>query len=305
MSTNKRKNVSYPVILTENFLTIIADKEHSITKIDSRFNQAKELYKKRDYAGLLDLVDKPGSIARYSKGKVSIFDNEVTYNGQIVHGTIVSRILAFFKEGIPFESLLAFLENLYQNTDEDIRTRLYDFLEHNNLAITDRGSFIVFKLVDTDGQPPYNKQEFGRLESDGSVVQVKKYEVGCTYVMPRENSIPGGECNAGRLLYCGNRNYWKGSWGAAGEYTGTGRMLIGEVFPQDVCNVAAIESSKIAVCKLAIIDEYASIKDKVLKPVVKASELKSTVYGTKPSGQRFHNLRDSKGHFVRAKRVKG
>lgn len=298
MSTpkNKVKSVSYPVIMNENFITVIADRTLSITKEDARYPNAVALYRKGLFTELIDLLDQPAAIQRYTTGKVKVYDGIVTYNGEPVHGSITKRILDFLKQGLPFKGLVAFLNNLYENTNVNVRDRLYDFLEKNNLGITDRGSFVVFKLVNADGTPPYNKASFGKLLPNGKVVQVQTYEVGNTYVMPRENIREGGQCDSGALLYAGNQSYWNGAFNDKKQYTGFGRMLIAEVFPQDVGNVAGAEASKIATCKLHIVGEYQKVQELVTKALVKSSAL-----GIKPSGQKFHNVRDTKGHFIKRK----
>ena len=306
-----KKQIVPSVILTSNFITVVTDKMHSITKSDPRFAEVIALYRERDYTRMVELLDRPAAIAKYTAGIVQVFDDQVLVNGKPTNNAVTKRIFDFIAEGLPFEPLVLFLNNLYKNTDEDVRNRLFLFLEHNNLPITERGSFLVYKLVKADGTPPYYNSTFTRLHPNGRAEVVKHYEVGGTYVMPKENVIKGGECSSGALLYAGNRNYWSSNtFNEQNEYTGDGRMLIGEVFPQDVGNVSAVESNKVAVTKLHILSEYKhseSVVGKTLyntetktvqKKVAQAPKTKST-YGTKPNGDRFYNARGPGGQFVR------
>ncbi len=254
---------SYPVILTENFFTLIGDKDYSITKSDSRFAQAIALYKARNWDALLNLLDRPAAIARYSHGNVIVYDGVITFKGQEVHNAVADRILTFFKEGLPYEPLVAFMNNLFDNTSEGVRAKLYQFLERNNLGITEDGNVVVYKMVTEDGAPPYHSgSAFYKELEDGKTEEVFTYNVGNTYILPREQIHEGGECN-GPGLHVGNKTYWGNDFDKSNTYTGSGRLLIAEVRPQDVCNVSSADSTKMVVCRLKLIGEY-----KTLKPLV-------------------------------------
>jgi len=294
MST--KKSTVYPVILTQNFLTLIADREFSITKSDPRFPQAIELYRKRDYNGLLNLLDRVGAIQRYSHGAVCVYDNAVTYNGTEVHGVIAMRILDFLKQGLPFEPLARFLDRLYKNVSEGVRSKLFSFLEHNHLAITEDGFITAFKLVDKDGRAPYNKTGHFFETRNGKHCKTQIYRVGYEYTYPR-NEIREGEQECGTVgLYVANKNYWNGDFDQNNVYTGRGRLLIAQIDPQDVCNVAHAESSKMVACRMRLVGEYKTLQSAVSQPLVKRSQ-----FGLKPSGQRFHNVRGTNGKFVKSK----
>lgn len=250
------KEVNYPVIVGKTFLTLIADKAYSITTSDTRWAKALDAVKRKAWNEFFTLMDKPAAIARYSKGRVKVYNDEVHYNDQPVHGVIAERILKFMNEGFDFAPLVAFLDNLYLNMDKDIREKLYLFLENNQLAITERGSFLAFKLTKSDGSPYYGyKGEF--LNEDGD--WVSKYEVGKKFFFPKDRIVKtSGECST-EGLYVGNKNYWNGSFDAENNYTGDGLMFIVEVYPQHVCNVPHADATKIVVCELNVIDQYKTI----------------------------------------------
>jgi hypothetical protein len=267
---------NYGVIVGPKFLTVVADKAYSITTADARYAKAVEFVKAKDWSNFFLLLDKPAAIARYTKGLVSVYNDEVHYNGKPVHGVIVERILQFVNEGFSFEPLVAFLNNLYLNTDENVREKLYLFLENNQLAITDDGGFLAFKLVREDGSPIYHSGTF----YDGLGNLVSQYEVGKVFTFPRECIVKTtGECST-EGLYVGNRQYWNNQFNADNDYTGEGRMLIVKVMPQDVCNIPHADATKIVVCKLDVIDEYKTVKEKANK----------TVYSDKQSFEKKHEI---------------
>jgi len=64
---------------------------------------------------LLDIVDVEKAVATFSDGLVEIKNGQVTYEGEIVHGSISKRILEFMSKGLPFQPLVNFLNNLMEN----------------------------------------------------------------------------------------------------------------------------------------------------------------------------------------------
>lgn len=320
---------NYGIIKGNNFLTVIADKAYSITTADARYGQAVEFVKRKAWDKFFTLMDKPAAIARYSNGAVQVFDEEIRYKGVPVHGVVVDRILKFVNEGFDFKPLVAFLENLYENTDANIREKLYIFLEKNELAITDKGSFLAFKLVKDDYTPIYHAGKF--INENGA--WVSKYAVGEKFFYPKEKIVKTtNECST-EGIYVGNKSYWNGQFDADNNYTGDGRMLIVEVFPQHVCNVPHADCTKIVVCELNVLSEYKVVRAKANKalytddvPAVKEvnsnedlfadleSEEVQYVVGVpardasgrfaKKQTQKFHNRRGANGRFIRAKKLR-
>jgi len=249
---------NYGIIVGSNFLTVIADKAYSITTADGRYAQAVEFVKQKDWGNFFLLMDKPAAIARYTNGLVSVYNDEVHYAGKPVNGVITERILRFVNDGFDFKPLVAFLNNLYLNTDENVREKLYTFLENNNLAITEKGNFLAFKLVKEDGSPIYHSAKF----YDDKGGEVTQYKVGGRFTFPRERIVKTtGECST-EGLYVGNRAYWGNSFDVENNYIGEGRMLIVEVAPQDVCNIPHADATKIVVCNLLVLDEYKTVRVK-------------------------------------------
>lgn len=249
-------------LLSTNFLTVfVGNVSRQINRNDARYARAVSLIKQKLWKDLFALLDQPAAMARYSDGAVSVFDNEVHYNGKPVHGVVVQKILDFMREGLPVEPLVKFLDNLYKNTDTDIHERLYTFLEKNNLAITERGSFLAFKLVREDGLPYYHGR--GDIQDEKGNWINAVYKVGQTYLYDRSRIIKtSGECST-EGIYVGNRNYWGSAFNEKDEYTGDGLMLVVEVYPQDVANVPHADCTKIVVCKCKVVDQYKTLREKV------------------------------------------
>lgn len=313
------KQSDYGFIQSDNFITVIADKPYTLTSSDGRFEKARELARNKNWKAFFQLVDKPAAIARYTRGKVRVVGNEVFYDGVAIHGLLVNRILKFLDAGEDFEPLVLFLENLYKNTDENVRNRLYTFLENNHLAITERGSFLAFKLVKQDGSPVYH---YGQIMLNGEWVNT--YEVGNTYTYPKDRIVKtNGECST-EGIYVGNRMYWNGNFDENQNYNGEGKMLIAEIYPQDVENIPHADATKIVVSKMRVIAEYPAIKNKVENNVYKDSnhddgiinedEFDSEFFNDAPVVEKILNInlkknvklpkRDKHGRFIPRKKIK-
>lgn len=90
-------------------------------------------------------------------GRASVRDGKVFVDGEEVHGTIVSRINDLMEQGIPFDNLLRFLDRLALNPSMQSREELYDFLENENLPITEDGYFIAYKAVTSEYKDLYSR----------------------------------------------------------------------------------------------------------------------------------------------------
>lgn len=217
-----------------------------------------------------------------------MFDNEVHYNGTPITGYAIEKLLGFLKDGLPIEPLVKFLDNLYKNTDQNVRERLYKFLEKNNLAITERGSFLAFKLVKEDGTPPYHG---GQIQNEKGEWIPAKYEVGKTYLYDKSRIVKTtGECST-EGIYVGNKTYWGNQFNEKEEYTGTGLMLIAEIFPQDVENVPHADATKLVVSKMKVVDAYKSLREKVTKTLWEETPKSTSTPKTQPK-------RDANGRFI-------
>ncbi len=249
-----------PPLIGSNFITAFVNgRQQSVTKQDGRFPAILAALKDKNYELAFSLFDKPAALAKYSHGEVRVFEGKVLFKDQEVTGVLVERILSFLNQDLPFEPLVAFLNNLYINTDERVRVALYPFIEANHLGITEDGAMLAYKLTKDDGSPYYHP--------DPNI----RYAVGQTYTIPRESISSEGECN-GVGLYTGNRTYWNTSFNEKGDYTGDGRMFVAKVFPQDVVSIPSSESSKLRACKIEIIAEYSKVQNEVNKPVYITSD---------------------------------
>ena len=79
---------------------------------------------------IVKLIDMESGVREYFNGNMEVVGGAVKYQGEVVDTTLTKRILQFMREGLPFEPLVKFFENLMLNPSYRARQELYDFLEN-------------------------------------------------------------------------------------------------------------------------------------------------------------------------------
>lgn len=114
------------------------------------FKQALQKLVDGDVMGALDLINTERAIKRFVKGNVTIENGQLFYKGIELKSGLTKRIIDSMGNGKDFEFFLPFLENLMLNPSNKAITRLFDFLEANDIEITADGQFIAWKKVAHD-----------------------------------------------------------------------------------------------------------------------------------------------------------
>ena len=127
--------------------------------------------------------------------------------------------------------MFKFIDNLLANPDENSRAQLYSFLVHENMPITDDGTFIAYKAVQSDFYSITGNTKTvileGKVNEKGQILN----EIGKTIRMRHDDveNNPNIGCSHG--LHVGSFKY-------ADDFKGgSGRMIAVEVNPKDVVSV--------------------------------------------------------------------
>ena len=196
---------------------------------------------------LLDIVDVEKAVATFSDGLVEIKNGQVTYEGEVVHGSISKRILEFMSKGLPFQPLVNFLNNLMENPSMQSQKELYDFLEHEHLPITEDGHFLAYKAVRSDFKDKY------RGVFDNSVGKI------CKMQRAKVDDDRARGCSDG--LHAGALNYVAGY----GSVESGDRIVIVKINPRDVVSVPSdCNCEKLRTCQYEVVGEY---QGELLKPL--------------------------------------
>ena len=200
---------------------------------------------------LLDIVDVEKAVATFSDGLVEIKNGQVTYEGEVVHGSISKRILEFMSKGLPFQPLVNFLNNLMENPSMQSQKELYDFLEHEHLPITEDGHFLAYKAVRSDYKDKY------RGVFDNSVGKI------CKMQRAKVDDDRARGCSDG--LHAGALNYVAGY----GSVESGDRIVIVKINPRDVVSVPSdCNCEKLRTCQYEVVGEY---QGELLKPLYSAN----------------------------------
>jgi hypothetical protein len=147
-----KENKVEGMIISGNGVISLRMEGNSYTVAQDHLNYKKILNKLKDgdHTDLLDLIDVSKGIAEATNGVISIEDGNVQYNGREIINPLTDRIVKFIQEGLPFEPMVKFLENLMENPSRNSVQELYLFLENNELPITPDGHFMAYKKVRDD-----------------------------------------------------------------------------------------------------------------------------------------------------------
>lgn len=190
---------------------------------------------------VINILDITSKIQEYTQGtfEVDKDSGQVTSNGKSFdsYNVISERILQFQQQGLPFEPLEKFWENIQENPSEESREHLYLFLEANKMPITDDGCFLAYKRVTRD--------------SKGNLVDTRtqKYNnnIGKIVEMPRDKVDPRRDVTCSYGLHVAAYNY------ANKEYYGSDLLEV-KVNPRDVVAVPIdYNNQKMRVCRYEVI----------------------------------------------------
>ena len=243
--------MSVPFMWVDGNLTVILkNKAHQVIPDHTNYKLILEALPKATEDELLELVDIEKAITTFSDGQVSIVNGKVMFEGEEVHGSISKRIIEFMSKGLPFEPLVKFLENLMENPSMQSQQELYDFLEHENLPITEDGCFLAYKAVNSDFKDKWKGTFDNKV---GQVCEMRRAKVD-------DNRKVG--CSQG--LHAGALNYVANY----GNVDAGDNIVIVKINPEDVVSVPSdCNCEKLRTCKYAVVGIY---QGELPKPLYKA-----------------------------------
>lgn len=232
--------MAVPFIFVDGNLTVIVkNKAHQVLPDHVNYKMIMDALPTATEEDLLNLLDVDKAVELYSSGNVKVEGNKVLYQGDEVHGSISKRILEFMKNGLPFEPLVKFLENVMQNPSMQSQRELYDFLQHENLPITEDGYFLAYKAVRSDFKDKY------RGVFDNSVGNV------CEMQRAKVDDDRARGCSDG--LHAGALSYVA----AYGSVEEGDNIVIVKINPADVVSVPTdCNCQKLRTCRYEVVGLY-------------------------------------------------
>ncbi len=231
------KRVSW--IITDQNVTVNYEGEtHIVKRSDVLADRLIKAVKEGKLQEIPALVSAAKRIETFSKGAFLVKDGKVEINGVAAPEVLGNKIIRFSDDGLPFQPLLKFAQNLQQNPSYRSVNELFQFLEKNDHPITENGNFIAYKRVKANFMDIYS----GKFDNS----------VGNTVEVPRNQVDEDSNRTCSHGLHVANWDYAHTQFGSSVRDTDI--MLEVEVNPADVVAIPTdYNQSKMRVCKYVVL----------------------------------------------------
>ena len=230
--------MTVPYILTSKSITVFIDKPYVVGETHPFFAQIKQaLMESKSAEEIKSMIDLKHFIGSYGSEYLQVYADHVEDDkGNVLHGSLVDRILTQGASNMPMEHLAKFLKNLYKNPSRRAIDELYSFLEGNSLPITSDGCFLAYKGVRYDYKDCYSSTYDNSV---GKRLTMARHDVdddaqrGCSYGF-----------HVGRFEY------------AKDFMPSDGHLVVCKVNPKDVVSVPYdCACAKCRVCNYQVVGE--------------------------------------------------
>lgn len=242
-----------------NITAIVNGSVLTVSKSHLNYNALYDALKRDDEDLFVELYSVRDTFAKRTGGKVSIDGNVVKYNGVAVHNTLTDRMLKLLDDGFDIEPWMHFLERLMKNPSARAIEEAYNFLQHQDMPLTEDGYVLGFKGV----QDNYYSCTAGSL----NLIQGKTDDAGRIY-----NGIGEViECPRNEVDDNCNRTCSKGIHIGALSYAQSfgPRTVIVKFDPADIVSIPTdANGRKCRACKYEVVSDYVPLKKSVVNPTV-------------------------------------
>ena len=237
--------------LTNGTLQVVLDNGKQIISVrndDARWKDAIAALNAKNEARLLEVLSLKAVVEEYSNGDLSINATGVIYNGQPLHTVDANRVMAFMREGLPYQPIANYIARKLKNPSARAITEMYAFLEHGNMPLTPNGFIIAYKGVSDDFYSKYGNKETvviqGTVNEKGQILN----RIGDTIEVLRSSVDDDFRRGCSFGLHAGSLTYAKG-WGS--------RVVLVQIDPADVVSIPEdCSCQKLRCCKYTVIGEY-------------------------------------------------
>jgi hypothetical protein len=168
-------------ILTANKLNIFSEgQSFHLDKEDPLFKKVLGKLNAGHLEKAANMLNMTRKIMNYTNQVFRVSNEQVYLRGkqEPVHPLISEKLIAFSRNGLPYNAIINFTKHLYKNPSEDSRNQLYGFLTKNTHPITEDGMFIAYKHVKRNPNGKLVDVKTGHfINNIGQVVQMKRKDV--------------------------------------------------------------------------------------------------------------------------------
>lgn len=142
----------YPYQIQGSRITIVVNsRPWTLAEGQIGYAELRQAIKDKNWDVVPNLVSPRKVVVSYTNGSNVTIENDVLcYKGVELCDGIATRILSMREEGFDITPMTNFLERVMQNPSTDSRTELFEFLDKNDLPITEDGYFLAYKRVRED-----------------------------------------------------------------------------------------------------------------------------------------------------------
>ena len=221
------------LVVIRNEMPLTIDKSHK------NYERIKTALNEKKWGLMFDLIDMKNTITKFSSGRVTVENGLVQLDGENVDGKIVNRLVNLLLEENmeQLDALAKFLEKLDDNPDNSVVTRIYDFMQANDIRIHKDGDILCYKrVVYQDGK--YLDTYTRTIDNaPGQIVTMKRNKV---------NRNDHETCSHG--LHVASFSYMN-------SYSGD-RILICKVNPADIVSIPTdYNNAKMRVCRYEVLKD--------------------------------------------------
>lgn len=247
------------VTISRNGNTLIIGKQYA------DFQGIVDALKADDFDTAFTLADRATALTHKSNGAFEVKNGVVFRNGLPIHNVVTERILEFQNQGLPFEPLVKFLENLLSNPSSRAVNELYKFLENKNLPVTEDGCFLAYKAIQHDFLSITSGKTEVRVSTDNgktwkTVTGKVPNNVGSIIEVDRNQVDDNAERTCSFGLHAGALEYVD-SFGRQG-----GKKVVVKINPRDVVAVPIdCNAQKLRTARYEVLSE---LKSAISQPLV-------------------------------------
>lgn len=226
-------------LITDHNITVnYKGQTHIVARGDKLADQLIDAVKKNKLDLIPELVSAAKRVEKFSNGNFVVDGEDILINGFKAPTVLGNKIVKFSNEGLPYQPLVKFAENLQKNPSYRAVHELFQFLEKNDHPITEHGCFIAYKRVRGDFKDIHS----GTMDnSPGKILELPRNQVD-------EDSAK--TCSHG--LHVANWNYAHTQFASCDPSTDI--MLEVEVNPADVVSIPVdYNQSKMRVCRYKVL----------------------------------------------------
>lgn len=242
----------YTAVTDDQIIVIINGKSKSVSRgsaISAKL--LEELSKPHPDEGVVaKLIDVKSAFTEYTDSDLEImYDGTVTRNGDALPAVLAQKVVECFRNGVDYQYLLNFFDNLNANPSRRAVEELYGFLAHGGMPITPDGCFLAYKGLDNEfwsiSAGSKDKVIKGKVNDSGHIFNGvgEEIEVERNYV----DDDARVACSHG--LHVGSESY-------AMDFA-RGKVVIVKTNPKDVVSVPHdCDCQKLRTCAYTVVAEH-------------------------------------------------